>query len=54
MPRCVHYHAQRLQLETFQNSYVGSGSLTPELYPISPNWLEYGFTDEKFAACCEV
>jgi hypothetical protein len=56
VPRCVHYHAQSLQLETFQNFYVGSGSRTPELYPVSPNWFEYGFirVDEKFVACCEV
>jgi hypothetical protein len=32
VPRCVHYHAQGLRLETFQNFYVGSGSSTPELY----------------------
>jgi hypothetical protein len=54
MPRCVHYHAQGLRLETFQNFYVGSGSLTPELYPVGPNWFKYGFIDEKFVACCEV
>jgi hypothetical protein len=35
------------------NSYAGSGSRTPELYPVSPDWLEYGFTDERFVACCE-
>jgi hypothetical protein len=32
IPRCIHYHAQGLRLETFQNFYVGSGSRTPELY----------------------
>jgi hypothetical protein len=52
--RCVHYHAQGLRLEAFQNFYVVSGSRSPELYPISPNWSEYGFIDEKFVACCEV
>jgi hypothetical protein len=35
----------------FQNFSVGSGSCTPELYPVSQNWLEYGFVDEKFVAC---
>jgi hypothetical protein len=49
VPRCVHYHAQGLRLETFQNFYVGNGSCTPELYSVSPNWLEYGFIDE---VCC--
>jgi hypothetical protein len=26
IPKCVHYHAQGLRLEMFQNFYVGSGS----------------------------
>jgi hypothetical protein len=43
VPRCVHYHAQGFQLETFQDFYVGNGIRTPELYPISPNWFAYGF-----------
>jgi hypothetical protein len=42
-PRCVHYHAQGFQLETFQNFYVGSGSLTLELYSVGPDWFEYCF-----------
>jgi hypothetical protein len=29
----------------FQSFYVGSGSCTPELHPLSPNWFEYGFID---------
>jgi hypothetical protein len=41
VPRCVHYYAQGLQLEMFQNFYVESGSRTPELYPLSPNWFDY-------------
>jgi hypothetical protein len=41
VPRCVHYHAQGLRLETFQNVCDGSGSRTPELYPVSPDWFEY-------------
>jgi hypothetical protein len=54
VPRRVHYHAQGLQLKMIQNLYVGSRSRVPELYPISPDWSEYGFRDEKFVACCEV
>jgi hypothetical protein len=54
VPRCVHYHAQGLRLEIFQNFYVGIGSRTPELYTVSPNWFKYSFIDEKSAACCEV
>jgi hypothetical protein len=41
--RRVHYHAQGLRLETFQNVYVGSGSRTPELYSVGPDWLECCF-----------
>jgi hypothetical protein len=51
VPRCVHYHVQGLQLETFQNFYVGCGSRTPELYSISPDWFEYCFIYEKFVVC---
>jgi hypothetical protein len=43
VPRCVHYHAQGLQLEMFQNFYVGCGSHTPELYSVGPDWFEYCF-----------
>jgi hypothetical protein len=50
----MRYHAQGFRLETFQNFYVGSGSRTPELYPVSPNRLGYGFIDYKVVACCEV
>jgi hypothetical protein len=49
--RCVQYHSQVSRLETFQNFYVGSGSRTPELYSISPDWFEYCFIYEKFVAC---
>jgi hypothetical protein len=52
--RYVNYHEQGFRLETFRNFYVGSGSCTPELYLVSPNWFEYGFIDEKFVTCCEV
>jgi hypothetical protein len=47
IPRCVQYHVQGFQLETFHNVYVGSGSRTPELYSVSPDWLEYCFIYEK-------
>jgi hypothetical protein len=43
VPKCVHYHAQGLRLEMFQNFYVGSGSRTPELYSVGPDWFEYCF-----------
>jgi hypothetical protein len=46
--RCVHYHVQGLKLETLQNIYVGSGSRTPELYSVGPDWFEYCFIYEKF------
>jgi hypothetical protein len=49
--RCIHYHTQGLRLEMFQNFYVESGSHNPELYPVSPNWIEYGFIDTEFVAC---
>jgi hypothetical protein len=34
VPMWVHYHAQGLRLETFQNVYVRCGGRTPELYSI--------------------
>jgi hypothetical protein len=43
VPRCVHYHVQGFQLEMFQNFYVGSGSRTPELYFLSPDWFGHCF-----------
>jgi hypothetical protein len=49
----MHYRAQGFRLETFQNFYVGSGSPTPELYSLSPDWFEYCFIYEKFVACRE-
>jgi hypothetical protein len=53
VPRCVHLHAQGLRLEKFQNFCVGSGSRTPELYSIGPDWFDYYFIHDKFVACCE-
>jgi hypothetical protein len=46
-PRCVHYHAQSFQLETFYDFYVGSGSRTTELSSVSPDWFQYCFIYEK-------
>jgi hypothetical protein len=51
--RCVHYHAQGFRLGTFYNFYVGSGSRTPELHSVTPDWFEYCFIYEKFVACRE-
>jgi hypothetical protein len=36
-----------------QDFYVGSGSCTPELYSLSPDWLEYCFIHVKSVACRE-
>jgi hypothetical protein len=54
IPRCVHYHAQGFRSETFWNFYIGSGSRTPELYSVSPDWFKYCFIYEKFVACGEL
>jgi hypothetical protein len=50
VPRCIYYHAQGLRLETFQNVYVGSGSRTPELHSVAPDWFGYCFIYVKFVA----
>jgi hypothetical protein len=50
IPRRFHYHTQGFRLEKFLNFYVGSGSRTPELYSVSPDWFEYCFIYEKFVA----
>jgi hypothetical protein len=52
IPRCVHYRAQSFGLETFLNFCV-TGSHIPELYSVSPDWLQYCLTYEKFVACGE-
>jgi hypothetical protein len=54
VPKCVHYLAQGLRLETFQNFYVGSGSRTPEFCSVSPDWFQYCFIYEKLIVCREV
>jgi hypothetical protein len=41
------------RLEMFYNLYVGSGSRTPELYSVSPDWFEYCFIYGKFIGCRE-
>jgi hypothetical protein len=48
IPRCVHYHAQSLRLETFEYLYDERGCGSPELYSIGPDWFEYSFVDEEF------
>jgi hypothetical protein len=45
VPGSVHYHAQGLVLEYFQNFNVGGGSSAPELYTVGPDGLEYGFIE---------
>jgi hypothetical protein len=43
----------RLLIGNVQNFYVGSGSHTPELDSVSPDWFEYCFIYEKSVACRE-
>jgi hypothetical protein len=44
IPGSVHYHAQYLRLESFQNFDVGGGSSAPELNTIiSPDGFENCF-----------
>jgi hypothetical protein len=42
--RRVHYHAQGFRLETFKDFCVGSGSRTPELYSVGPDWYMLYFS----------
>jgi hypothetical protein len=46
VPRSVHYHAQGLGLEPFQDFDVGGGSSAPELYTIGPDGFENCFIEE--------
>jgi hypothetical protein len=39
----VHYHAQGLGLQSFQDFDVGGGSSAPELYTIGPDGFENCF-----------
>jgi hypothetical protein len=40
VPGSVHYHAQGLGLEFFQDFDVGGGSSAPELYTLGPEGIE--------------
>jgi hypothetical protein len=44
VPGGVHYHAQDLRLESFQDLNVGGGSSAPELYTVG--WFENSFIEE--------
>jgi hypothetical protein len=46
IPGGVHYHAQGLGLECFQDFNVGGGSSAPELYTIGPDGFENCFIEE--------
>jgi hypothetical protein len=46
VPGGVHYHAQGLGLESFQDLNVGGGSSAPELYTIGPDGFENCFIEE--------
>jgi hypothetical protein len=46
VPGSVHYHAQGLGLESFQDFDVGGGSSAPELYTICPDGFENCFIEE--------
>jgi hypothetical protein len=46
VPRGVHYHAQGLGLESFQDFNVGGGSSAPELYTVGPDRFENCFIVE--------
>jgi hypothetical protein len=54
VPGCVHYHAQGLGLESFQDFNVGGGSSAPELYNIGPDGFENCFIEEYFVGGGEV
>jgi hypothetical protein len=45
VPGSVHYHAQGLGLESFQDFDVGGGSSVPELYTIGPDGFENCFIE---------
>jgi hypothetical protein len=46
VPGSVHYHAQGLGLESFQDFNVGGGSSAPQLYTIGPDGFENCFIEE--------
>jgi hypothetical protein len=45
VPGSIHYHAQDLRLESFQDFNVGGGSSAPELYAIGPDGFENCFIE---------
>jgi hypothetical protein len=45
VPGSVHYYAQGLGFESFQDFDVGGGSSAPELYTIGPDKLENCFIE---------
>jgi hypothetical protein len=45
VPGSVHYRAQGLGLESFQDFDVGGGSSAPELYTIGPDGFENCFIE---------
>jgi hypothetical protein len=46
VPGSVHYNAQGLGLESFQDFDVGGGSSAPDLYTVSPDGFENCFIEE--------
>jgi hypothetical protein len=46
VPGSVHYHAQGLGLESYQDFDVGGGSSATELYTIGPDGFENCFIEE--------
>jgi hypothetical protein len=46
LPGGVHYHAQDLRLESFQDFNVGGGSSAQELYTIGPDGFGNCFIEE--------
>jgi hypothetical protein len=46
VPGSVHYHAQGLGLQSFQDFDVGGGSSAAELYTIGPDGFENCFIEE--------
>jgi hypothetical protein len=51
IPKVRPLSCARLSIGNVLEFYVGSGSRTPELYSIGPDWSEYSFIYEKLVAC---
>jgi hypothetical protein len=45
VPWGVHYDAQNLRLESFQNFNVWGGSSSQQLYTVGPDGFEYSFIE---------